>query len=83
MTFELYTQVALLKDIPEWNLRKGDIATIVDKHPGSPLGEIGYSLEVFNAIGETIAVIALAETEIEPLRKNEVLNVRILYPVPA
>ena len=41
-------------------------------------GEDGYSLEVFNAVGETISVITVAESQIEPLMSNEVLHVRIL-----
>jgi len=32
MKFKLFEQVALAKDIPEENLRRGDVATIVDSH---------------------------------------------------
>ena len=41
-------------------------------------GGHGYSIEVFNAIGETIAVTAVPESALEPLRKDEVLSVRAL-----
>jgi hypothetical protein len=41
-------------------------------------GEGGYSIEVFNAIGDTIAVTAVPESALEPLRKDEVLSVRAL-----
>jgi hypothetical protein len=41
-------------------------------------GENGYSLEVFNALGKTIAVLVLAESQIEPLFNNEMLRIRVL-----
>ena len=50
---------------------------IVDHHPSSN-GESGYSIEVSNAIGETIAVTAVPESALESLRKDEVLAVRAL-----
>lgn len=77
MKFKLFEQVALARDIPEENLRRGDVATIVDSHPANG-GEIGYSIEVFNAIGDTIAVTAVAESFLEQLTANEILHVRPL-----
>ena len=77
MRFELFTRVALQEDLPQYKLCRGDVATIVEHHP-VPDGEDGYSLEVFNAVGETIAVITVAESQIQPLMSNEVLHVRVL-----
>ena len=77
MKFELFSRVALQIDLPEYGLRRGDVATIVDHHPVS-VGENGYSLEVFNALGETIAVVVLAESQIAPMMRNEVLQIRML-----
>jgi len=77
VAFELYTDAALARDIPEHRLRRGDLVKIVDRH-ASPNGENGYSIEVFNAIGDTIAVTAVPESDLEPLRKDEVLSVRAL-----
>ena len=79
MPFELYEQVALARDIPEEGLRKGDVATVVDRHPSpKPGGEGGYSLEMFNAIGHTIVVTVVPESAIEPLREDQVFSVRLL-----
>ena len=75
MKYELYKEVVLRKNIPEFRLKKGDIATIVEYHP-SKSSEDGYSLEVFNAVGETIAVLTVSESDIEMLKENEVLSVR-------
>ena len=82
MTFEPFKKVALRVDVPLHKLRKGDVATIVEAHAGRS-GEAGYSLEVFNALGETLAVITVRESQIEPLRNNEVLHVRRLDEVPS
>lgn len=78
MTIELYSEVALARDIPEEGLRRGDVATVVEHLPGTRAsgGEDGYALEVFNAIGETIAVVTVPVSAVEPLRAGEVLSVR-------
>jgi len=77
MIFKEFQQVALAKDIPENNLRRGDLATIVVKHPANG-GEVAYSIEIFNALGETIAVTTVPESALEELTANEILHVRSL-----
>ena len=76
MKYEILTKVALRTDLPQHKLRSGDVATIVEQHPGRSGQEPGYTLEVFNAIGETIAVVTVRESQLQPLRDNEVLHVR-------
>ncbi|MBW2195780.1 MAG: DUF4926 domain-containing protein [Deltaproteobacteria bacterium] len=76
MTYPLFTRVALREDFPEYQLCRGDVATIVDRHEAENSQETGYSLEVFNAIGETIAVLVVEESKIEPLRENEIFHIR-------
>jgi hypothetical protein len=83
MAFPLFTRVSLAKDFPEQNLHRGDLATIVEIHEGGPAQEAGYSLEVFNAVGETIAVLVVEESEITPVKRNEILHVRQLSEVAA
>jgi len=77
MKYELFKEVVLLRDIPEKKLKKGDVATIVECH-SSNASEGGYSLEVFNALGDTIAVVTVSESEIQPLKEDEVFSVRSL-----
>ena len=77
MKFPLYSRVALAVDLPAEGIRRGDVATIVEHHAAAA-GEAGYSLEVFNAVGETLAVVTLPESQIEPLRRDEILSVRVL-----
>ena len=73
----LYEEVVIAIDIPEKKLKKGDVATVVAHHPISD-GKDGYTLEVFNALGETITVITVPESEIDLLTENDVLSVRSL-----
>lgn len=75
MKYELFKEVVLLKNFPTKKLKKGDVATIVEYHP-SKNSEDGYSLEVFNAVGDTIAVLTVLESEIAGLKESEVFSVR-------
>lgn len=72
-----FEQVALAQDIPDKKLRRGDLATIVEVHPKNG-GEVGYSIEIFNALGDTIAVTVVPEPLLENLNADEILHVRSL-----
>lgn len=78
MTLKLYQEVALTCDLPDYELKAGDIATLVDfaSHPNG--GEAGCVLEVFNAVGESIAVIAVPISAVDALHADEILSVRSL-----
>ena len=76
MAYKLFMRVSLAEDLPEYGLHRGDLATIVERHEGQPGQETGYSLEVFNAVGETIAVLVVEESKINPVKGNEILHVR-------
>jgi hypothetical protein len=56
------------------------VAVVVEYLPGTPAsgGEDGYALEVFNAVGETIAVVMVLVSAVKPLTENEILQVRPL-----
>jgi hypothetical protein len=47
MNFELYQRVALNRDLNEYQLKKGDVATLIDFVPHPSNGEQGCVLEVF------------------------------------
>jgi hypothetical protein len=72
----LYDRVALKVAVSEQGLRAGDVATLVEfvDHPAG--GERGCVLEVFNALGKSIAVVTVPQSAVEPLRADEVLAVR-------
>ena len=75
---ELYQRVALRRDVTDHRLMRGDVAVLVDRVPHPSGGEPGVVLEIFNAIGESLSVVAVKESDIEPLRADEVLTVRSL-----
>jgi hypothetical protein len=70
MAIELYQEVALTQDLPEYGLRTGDVATLIDFVPHPSNGEEGCILEVFNAIGESTAVVAVPISVIEGLEER-------------
>lgn len=79
MKFALYSRVALAVDLPADRIRRGDVATVVEHHAApAPGHEPGYTIEVFNAVGETLAVLTVPESSLEALRRDEVLAIRSL-----
>lgn len=54
----LFSQVALTEDLPQYHLKQGDTATIVEHYPMPESQEDGYSLEGFNVPEITIEVTA-------------------------
>ncbi len=77
MKLELYTDAVLTCDIPMHGLCAGDVVKVVDFHPTST-GTGAYSIEVFNTLGETIAVTSVSISDLEPLLASEVFSVRKL-----
>ena len=69
--------MVLTCDLPEHRLRRGDIVKLMDHHL-APVGTEVYSIEVFNAVGDTIAVTAVPATALEPLREDEILCTRLM-----
>lgn len=58
MDFPLYKDVILLRDIPEEDLRAGDVGTLVERHVVRGM-EPGYSVEFFDMVGNTRAVVTV------------------------
>jgi len=81
MTFELYQQVALRRNLDDNGVKKGDVAVLVDFVPHPEGDEQGCVLEIHNALGESLCVVAVRESDIEPLNADEVLAVRQLAHV--
>lgn len=82
MALELYKKVVLTRDISEENLRVGDLATLVDFIPHPQGKEPGCALEVFNAVGDTIAVVIVPQSTVKPLSADQILTARSLTTTP-
>ena len=78
MELPLYERVALRIDVPEQDLKKGDIVTTVEFLQARRDLPNAYVVEVFNAIGETIAVFTVNEDNLEVLTEHDVLSKRTL-----
>ena len=81
MTFPLYTDMILGADLPGEGLRRGDLVKLVDHHL-APDGSEAYSVEFFNALGETAGVACVPARALRMLDSYSVLTARELT-VPA
>jgi hypothetical protein len=57
MSFDMYGDVILTRDVAERGLRTGDVGTVVERHAVSGVSEEGYSVEFFDMTGNTVAVV--------------------------
>ena len=58
MNISLYSDVILLRDLPEEGLHAGDIGTVIEVHNVRGL-ETGYSVEFFDMVGNTVGLVTL------------------------
>ena len=67
---DLYQQVSLIKDFPEYNLKKGDTAILVDIVPHPKQGKEGYVLEICNHQNESINIVIIPKDTIKMNHKE-------------
>jgi hypothetical protein len=65
MELKLYEEVILLQDLPDEGLAAGDIGTLVERHDVVGL-EPGYSVEFFDLLGNTLAVVTVPASSLRP-----------------
>lgn len=78
MIEELST-VVLTIDMPQYNLRAGDLGTVVLAHAGGK----GYTVEFTTLSGMTLAVVTLASDQIRTTRSNDIAHVREIAVMPS
>lgn len=78
MSFKLYTEVILKKDMPKEGFKAGDVGTIVEqiKKPKE-----GYLVEFFDQDGNTISVLPVSPSQISVPKSRSILNYRKLNKV--
>lgn len=69
----LFTQVSLAHDIPEYNLKRGSVGTIVEHYSMPEDEEDGYSLEGFDVPNVTIEVAASKIISLSQYQQEEIL----------
>lgn len=63
MNFPLYSDIILLRDLPEEGIYAGDIGVVIEQHDVPGL-ETGYSVEFFDLLGNTVAVVTLPMSDL-------------------
>ncbi len=66
--------VALTSDLPDRDLKRGDVGTAVLVHRN---GE-AFEVEFVGYDGHTVALLTLEQTQVRPLRANDVPHAREL-----
>lgn len=75
--YKLYQQVVLSKTLHQYDLQKGDLATIIEII--NQENKTGYCLEIFDNDGNTLKVIIVDESDISQIRPHSVINYRELH----
>ncbi|HXA05638.1 MAG TPA: DUF4926 domain-containing protein [Bryobacteraceae bacterium] len=75
MIRELET-VVLLHDVPQHDLKSGDVGAVVHLYDGGK----AFEVEFVTAEGRTVAVLTLTESDVRSVRGSEILHVRELAP---
>lgn len=74
MEFELYQEVALVKNLADTKFKKGDLATIIQIESSDE--KIILTLEFFNILGESIGVYPVKSELVQHLKPNGIANMR-------
>jgi hypothetical protein len=69
---ELFDRIVLDHDLPQKNLKQGDVGTVVMVYNE---GE-GYEVEFFTLNGATYRVETLSASWVRPVQKNELTHIR-------
>jgi hypothetical protein len=72
MTIREHDLVVLTADIPEENLKQGDVGTVVLIHGTGA----GYEVEFTTLAGETLAVVTVPANAVRPVGDDEIAHVR-------
>jgi hypothetical protein len=67
-----HERVALTVDLPNVQLRAGDVGVVVMIHGNHD----GYELEIFSADGHTLDVVTVEAGQVRSLSRNDILHVR-------
>ena len=68
MKLSLFSQIQLTQNIPQFDLKKGSISTIVEYYPTSENLEDGYSIE--GLIYQDTVEVSESQIELVPIQQN-------------
>ncbi|MCT7951606.1 DUF4926 domain-containing protein [Ancylothrix sp. C2] len=67
-------RVVLTADLPEYDLKPGDIGTVVLVHQEG----LGYEVEFMTLTGETIAIVSLFSSQVRAIGDREIAQARVM-----
>jgi hypothetical protein len=73
MKFKFLDRVVLKQDLPDHDLKAGDLGTVVETYAPD-----GVEVEFMTASGETVAVLTLKEEDVRVPGEGEMVSVRPL-----
>ncbi len=73
--FALYQDVILLRGMSDDNLSAGDVGTVVERHDVRGK-EPGYSVEFFDMLGDTVAVVTVPGSQLRAPTAEDCPSVR-------
>ncbi|MEL4896022.1 DUF4926 domain-containing protein [Crocosphaera sp. Alani8] len=68
----LYQPVFLTKDVPEYDLKKGDTAILVDIFPHPQEGEEGYVLEICDNKRDSLNIVIFPKSTVKMMTNSEI-----------
>ncbi len=66
--------VILTTDLPDFNLKTGDIGTVILVHQEG----LGYEVEFMTLAGKTIAIVSLFNSQIRAIGERDIAQARVL-----
>lgn len=69
---EMHQRAVLTADLPEHNLKAGDVGTVVFIHENGA----AYELEMFTLSGKTIDVVTVEGYQVRPVEADDMLHAR-------
>ena len=77
MKFKEYDCVVLTADLPEENLKAGDVGTVVHIHKDG----VAYEVEFVTFTGRTVAAATVGASDLRPVGQRDISHVRELEHV--
>jgi hypothetical protein len=71
MTYQLLDTVVLVRDLPEYGLRRGDLGAVVEVYNAEAI-----EVEFVRASGKTQAVVTLMSADVRPVLDDDLVAVR-------
>jgi len=71
MTYQVLDTIVLHRDIPDHDLRKGDLGAVVEVYEPD-----GLEVEFVTASGRTAALVTLHARDIRPVADDDLVSVR-------